>query len=282
MAIDTYAEWVADGRRHEDALALAQFAAVLRGYGYTVWTLGNDAHAKRGTPPGSRAEDHMPYSSTPWPGRQPYPYVLACDIPDDIPKGCPSLAQLADQIHRDKQASIAGTEWIKYMNWEPSGPGGPCLHCSWQPGHVQRSSSDRGHIHISGRTDYATTAGPRYDPVARWRARTGKDDDMGFLDEKNTQTGRTGGQMLTDLWWAKFKGNASDIEQAALKRVEATLAAIAADPGNDVVLGTEQVTQLAGLLAPLLPTADQVAAAVAAREAAADRARADALTAEPS
>jgi hypothetical protein len=173
MAVTTFAGWVADGRPWDPAFPVDDLAVCLRGYGYTVYILGNQDHATAQPP-----EDHMPYSHTPWPGRQPYPYVLACDImPPPAGKGLPSLAQLAAQLFADRQAGVAGALWIKYMNWEPSGGSGPCFHDSWQPKHARTSSTDRGHIHISGRTDFVTShAADDYDPIARIRG-----DDMSEL-----------------------------------------------------------------------------------------------------
>jgi len=176
MAVTTYAGWVADGKPWDPAFPVDDLADCLRGYGYTVYILGNDDHA-HALPP----EDHMPYSHTPWPGRQPYPYVLACDImPPPAGKGLPSLAQLGAQLHKDKQAGVPGALWIKYMNWEPSGGNGPCYHDSWEPTFNRTRSTDRGHIHISGRTDFVTShAAAGYDPIARIRG-----DDVSDLFPK--------------------------------------------------------------------------------------------------
>jgi hypothetical protein len=81
----------------------------------------------------------------------------------------PTLAQLGGQIYRDRVAGVAGVAWLKYMNWEPGD--GACWHDSWQPEHVRRPSSDRAHLHLSGRSDRVmSNAGAGYDPVARFRA----------------------------------------------------------------------------------------------------------------
>jgi hypothetical protein len=166
MAVTTYAGWVADGKPWDPAFPVDDLATCLRGHGYTVYILGNQDHATAQPP-----EDHMPYSHTPWPGRQPYPYVLACDImPPPAGKGLPSLAQLGAQLHKDRQAGVPGAAWLKYLNWEPSGGNGPCYHDSWEPTFNRTRSTDRGHIHISGRTDFVTShAAAGYDPVARIR-----------------------------------------------------------------------------------------------------------------
>lgn len=166
MAVTTFSGWVADGRPWDPAFPVDDLAICLRGYGYTVYVLGNQDHATAQPP-----QDHMPYSHTPWPGRQPYPYVLALDImPPPAGKKLPSLAKLGAQLYKDKQAGVPGVLWIKYMNWEPSGSSGPCYHDSWQPNHARTRSTDRGHIHISGRTDFVTShAAAGYDPIARIR-----------------------------------------------------------------------------------------------------------------
>lgn len=155
MAITTYAGWLADGSPVQTARCVADFAATLRGHGYTVYTLGDIRHLQADPP-----EDHCPYSNTPWPGVQPYPHVMALDV---MPGGALDWRALGWRIVADKLAGVAGTEWIKYVNWTDAA--GHCWHDKWQPGHVRTSSSDTGHIHISARTDYVNT-GTGYDPVA--------------------------------------------------------------------------------------------------------------------
>jgi hypothetical protein len=84
-------------------------------------------------------------------------------------KPLPSLQALARQLYDDKQAGHPGAKFVKYINWEPEGNyTGPCYHDSWMPDHDRIASNDRGHIHISGRTDfYKSTASNSYDLVAR-------------------------------------------------------------------------------------------------------------------
>lgn len=146
MAVTTYAQWVANGSPWSPATCIADFAATLRRRGYTVYILGAvSTHLNIAFP-----EDHAPFSHTPWPGAQPYPRVLACDI---MPGGDTDWRRLGMRIHDDRTANVPGTEWIKYMNF--TDVFGNCLHASWQGGYSQRPSSDTGHIHISARTDYA-------------------------------------------------------------------------------------------------------------------------------
>src|SRR5688572_9617268 len=158
--------WQAAGEPYTDARPVATLTKLLRGYGYTVWTRGNDAHMQA-VPP----EDHTPFSQTGWPVASPEWYGHAVDImPQGIPAGLPNLAQLGAQLFNDKTANVPGARLLKYMNWEPKGAGGPCYHDAWQPTHKRSNSTDRGHIHGSFRSD-ATHSNEMtgYDPVQRWR-----------------------------------------------------------------------------------------------------------------
>jgi hypothetical protein len=172
------------GKPYADCLPGAHLSARLRGYGYTVYTKGNDAHMEA-VPP----EDHTPFSQTGWPVESPEWYGHALDImPQNIPAGCPTLAQLGAQMFNDKTANVAGARVIKYMNWEPNGQGLACYHDAWEPTHRRTPSTDRGHIHVSIRSDATHSdemAG--YDPVKRWR------DNM-------TATPLTAGQTCNAVW----------------------------------------------------------------------------------
>ena len=153
MTVTNYQQWLNDGQPWKPALPVASFAATIRGHGYTVYILGNKQHLTANPP-----EDHTPYSHTPWPGKQPYPYVLAEDI---MPGGEWSIEKLGAQIFADKQAGHPGLAGLKYMNWTDAS--GDCWHDSWLPDHHRSSSSDTGHIHLSWRTDYVN-APTSYDP----------------------------------------------------------------------------------------------------------------------
>ncbi len=121
----------------------------------------------------SKPQDHCPFSVTGWPVAHPYPWVTAMDIMPPKPgSGLPSLQRLGTQMIADRQAGHPGMAWLKYINHEPDRDnGGPCWHHSWQPNYARVSSSDRGHIHASGRSDMVTAAGAAgtYDPVSRIR-----------------------------------------------------------------------------------------------------------------
>jgi hypothetical protein len=73
--------------------------------------------------------------------------------------------------------------WIKYINWTDEN--GTCRQERWTDAgaplrRTTRSSTDKGHIHISGRSDVDDDdRADGYDPIARMR---GEDEDMQLKD----------------------------------------------------------------------------------------------------
>lgn len=185
MATSAYHHWVNDGRPWRVARPVEALVKTLRAHGYVCFTIGNEEHLQSSQP-----EDHAPIGTTGWPGKHPYGWVLACDVMPPKKgqrskvdgKPLPSLQALGKRIYADKQAGVRGLAWLKYANWEPDRNwDGRCFHDSWQPNHARRNSTDRGHIHLSCRTDFHTSAvGDGYDPVARIRGTAPKPagDDM--------------------------------------------------------------------------------------------------------
>lgn len=156
----TYVGWVADGKPYKDCQPSVDLRDNLgKRHGLVVYTYPNQAHLTENPP-----EDHTPFSHTPWPGAQPYPYGRAADVmPDD--DVC-DWRKLGEQIIADIDAGVPGTECIAYINYTTTA--GRCLNVSYEPNKRVSSSSDTGHIHVSFRTDFVTShvmAG--YDPVAR-------------------------------------------------------------------------------------------------------------------
>jgi hypothetical protein len=193
VATAAYERWRADGSPWSVARPIKAIGNRLRAAGYTVYYLGNDEHLWSSMP-----EDHCPFSFTGWPVPNPYPFVDACDVMPPKRAGLPSLAALGVQLRRDKIAGHPGATWLKYMNWEPDGPGGPCYHDSWQPEYRRQASGDRGHMHLSGRSDFVRyTGADSYDLVARVR---GKDDQMSPEQMKELKA-HIDGQMLRGLSW---------------------------------------------------------------------------------
>jgi hypothetical protein len=158
--VSTYQGWVADGKPFWQCRPALDLIAILQRYGYTGPKSGYpDERHQLADPP----EDHCPYSHTPWPGPQPYPYCMAIDIMPD--KGI-DVVTLGYRLVTDKLNGIPGTEPIKYINW--TDVAGQCWHDSWINGHARTPSTDRGHIHVSFRTDFAASSimgRSLYDPL---------------------------------------------------------------------------------------------------------------------
>jgi hypothetical protein len=179
VASQAYRDWLADGEPWKFAAPIRDVGDRLREHGYTVYYQGNNDHLKKAVP-----EDHTPFSATGWPGKSPYPYCMAMDIMPPSAgqkskitgKALPSLQVLGAQLVKDRKAGVDGADFVKYINWEPSmNNGGPCFQDSWKPDYARRDSSDRGHIHVSARSDvHLSTKSRGYDLVAR----TLGEDDM--------------------------------------------------------------------------------------------------------
>lgn len=167
-------DWVRAGRPYSDSKPVHQFALTVSGHGFTVYTYPDKPHLTA-----SRPEDHTPFSATGWPAPAPRWIGNAADVMQrsESAAGRAELARLARQIIADKDAWVSGTEWIKYLNWTDED--GNCWHVSWQPNKAVSRSTDKGHLHVSGRSDWVTMVPPAWDPVARAAGTTGEDEDMG-------------------------------------------------------------------------------------------------------
>jgi hypothetical protein len=159
MASAAYYNWVHKGKPYKLAQPTKDVQLNIRSHGFTVYDYPNDAHLLAKTP-----EDHTPFSATGWPKPSAFGIAHAIDI---MPKNgnLKELAVMARQIIADKDNKVPGTEWIKYINWTDES--GHCFHVSWQPLKSTRSSSDRNHIHLSGRSDMDTARATGYDPYQR-------------------------------------------------------------------------------------------------------------------
>ncbi|MFI6270741.1 hypothetical protein [Micromonospora zamorensis] len=179
MARSDRLRWVAAGSPFRLMTPARDLRDTLRRHGYTVYDIGNQSHLEHDPP-----EDHTPYSATGYPGKAKYGIGYAVDVMPP-PSGArskvdgqplPSLQQLGAQLLADRNGGVGGISWLKYMNWEPQRDnGGTCYQESWRPLYVRRTSTDRGHIHMSGLTGFeSSTTGAGYDPVSRIRG----EDDM--------------------------------------------------------------------------------------------------------
>lgn len=184
MTSAQHRKWINSGLAWHLMDPLVYMRDKLRRYGYTVYDIGNNDHLDKAKP-----EDHTPYSETGWPVATPYGWVTAIDImPPPSGKGLPSLQQLGAQIRKDKIAGRA--PFVKYMNWGPVDDR-HAVQDSWKPDLHRYSSSDTGHIHLSGRSDMIHSA-VRYDPVAALRGVKGPSMILVGIDGQPAQYLTTG------------------------------------------------------------------------------------------
>ena len=184
MASQGYRDWLNAGAPYTLIRPAKAVQATLRGYGLTVYDYPNAAHLEAATP-----EDHTPFSVTGWPGQNKRWKARALDV---MPRKGVSAAQankenadIARQLIRDRDAGYPGVMWIKYLNWTDER--GTCQQERWTDSanplrRTTRSSSDRGHVHISGRSDADDDdRADTYDPIARMKG----DDDMALTEQVN-------------------------------------------------------------------------------------------------
>lgn len=280
MAVSSYPGWVADGKPAYEAQPIADMFNYFKSKGFTVYWYPNQAHLTA-TPP----EDHTPFSHTPWPGAQPYPLCLALDL---MPKDgdARSLTKLARQIIADKRSGVA--PWIKYMNWTDEN--NKCWHTKWQPNEVTTASTDRDHIHISIRTDWADPAqaqaaghniyaAKNWDPFAEMAGvpPTQGDEDMGGIKVVIGRDDTTGKEYLCNGVWSRWVPDATAMERIHALAAEGVYDLVTGPAGSPFWIDEgktrtgwepstfgqewtpstftdEQITQLANDLAPLLKT----------------------------
>ena len=144
MSSTAYQQWLSAGKPYVLCRPAVDLLKVLRGAGYLVYHYPDDRHLQADTP-----EDHTPFSATGWPVESARWVGHALDV---MPTpGLMPLPDLARRLIADRSAGKAGAATIKYVNWTDEN--GDCWHDKWQPLHVRSTSSDRGHIHISFRSD---------------------------------------------------------------------------------------------------------------------------------
>lgn len=163
MASSAYYTWVSKGKPYTLTKPASELKARLKTYGYTVYDYPDENHQKAAVP-----EDHTPYSATEWPDPISAYIAHALDImpPDAVAlgKGAIKLPALARNIIAQRDARMPGTMWIKYMNWTDEN--GVCRHESWKTTpRTTASSTDKGHIHLSGRTDTESYSIGDWNPV---------------------------------------------------------------------------------------------------------------------
>lgn len=167
MASQGYWDWLAAGKPYTLIRPAKALQRNLRAHGLTVYDYPDQSHLEASTP-----QDHTPFSVTGWPGPNARWKARGLDIMprDGTASGRKENADIARRLIRDRDAGVPGVMWIKYLNWTDEA--GVCRQERWmtagQPLHREtRSSTDRDHIHISGRSDVDDDARAEdYDPLA--------------------------------------------------------------------------------------------------------------------
>lgn len=251
MASTAYYNWVAAGRPYTLAYWMRDLQITIKGYGFVVWDYPNDDHLTTSYP-----EDHAPFSFTGWPIDSPFGWGHALDIMPKPGTDARALAPLARQIIADKRAGLL--PGLKYINWTDEV--GNVWQTSWKPTEVTRSNGDKGHIHLSGRSDSRDLRALGYDPIARMSARpTGQDDDMHWFAKSDTAGklwfGSLAGRRLVDATY-----RTAIIQQTAI--VEGLGSVKVGKDGTpfvrDNVDGMGPRTDLPPAPAPVTMTAEQV------------------------
>jgi hypothetical protein len=184
MAIVTnYPQWLADGSPWNASTPSLALAAAARTHRTAYGIIGDVETHLKAQPP----EDHCPYSATPWPTTQPYPYVLAIDLMTTAPE----VAQRLLAARRSGRLPC-----LKYINWTDAAGG--CWHTSWQPAEATHASTDTGHIHCSWRSDHVTCDhATNFDPFIEQDPEVDMDPNA-----QDIIKGISNAQALADIWFA--------------------------------------------------------------------------------
>lgn len=239
MTATTYQGWLAEGSPAVPARPIVAMVAMFRRRGFTQTGYYPDLRHLQASLP----EDHCPYSHTPWPGSQPYPKILALDWMPLVEGDAKSLTAVARRIIADKDAGRA--PWIKYINWTDED--GNCWHTSWQPDKVTKSSTDRGHVHISIRTDFAdSAAADDWDPFVA--PPTPRDESTMFLATPDAKISPTSPMYLCDGMTSRpiSQGDASTVLYCASSGYGALYDLRRGDPNKNPQAGSHEWADFAG------------------------------------
>jgi hypothetical protein len=189
VTVTTYSGWLTAGSPWKPSNPSTALSAACKAHGYEFGIIGNvGQHLKAKVP-----EDHCPYSATPWPGAQPYPYVLAVDLMTTDPK-------VAQRIIAAKRSGRLPC--LKYINWTDGA--GRIWHTKWQPSEATTASTDGGHIHCSWRSDHATcNHATGFDPFIDQPAPQPTGDDMTL---GQIIPGISNEQAFADIWAMAVQG----------------------------------------------------------------------------
>ncbi|GAA5197680.1 hypothetical protein GCM10023322_69460 [Rugosimonospora acidiphila] len=252
--VTTYQQWLADGSPWKPSNPSAALALACKAHGTVYGIIGDVTTHLKAKPP----EDHCPYSATPWPVAQPYPYVLAIDIMTTSPV-------VAQRIIAAKRAGRLPC--LKYINWTDAD--GRCWHTSWQASEATKTSTDTGHIHCSWRSDHVTCAhATGFDPFVNQTLEVDMDPQG-----QDIVKGVSNAQALADIWYATVgqtvEGGGSSTDGGRFKaplRFKEIRTAIANLASNPPTLTQAQINALAKA------TADQLIASQTNSLTAADHA----------
>lgn len=189
MSSAGYQQWVDAGRPDSGlALPLTQLADTLTAQGWLVYRWPDDSHLLADPP-----EDHTQFSATGWPGPSPRWWRHAIDIMPDG-KGPEALYDLGERMFQDRQAGLI--PWLKYLNRpDVRGSLATARQDAWESSHVQRRSSDVGHIHASSITGVETLSSP-YNPFG---GPTSTEDDVSqFLAQQTGPEAAAAGSTYPD------------------------------------------------------------------------------------
>lgn len=161
MTLRNLEYWETHGKPYRLCQPATDLRSTLVSHGLVVFHYPDQDHLEADPP-----EDHDPFSWTGWPIESAYGVGHALDIMrrDDSDRARAENANIARRLIFDKDAGHPACRAIKYINWTDER--GVCTHVSWQPTKAIRSSTDKGHVHISFRSDMDDWTGMAgYDPM---------------------------------------------------------------------------------------------------------------------
>jgi hypothetical protein len=248
MVSQGYTDWLNAGRPYNLIRPARALVTALQAYGLTVYHYPDAAHLAA-----SRPEDHTPFSVTGWPGANKRWNARGVDV---MPRSGSAAAlrenaDIARQLIRDRNAGVPGVAWIKYINWTDEQ--GVTRQERWMPNHTTVTSGDKGHVHISGRSDVDTDdRADGYDPIARMNGATGMALTLDYVHIGPDGQPVSLGTAIARLYNESFA-------------TRATLAAIAAKVDIDAAeLAAIQASAQAGAAAALAANQEQLIAAIVA------------------
>ncbi|MFY1589004.1 hypothetical protein ACN267_31440 [Micromonospora sp. WMMD734] len=220
--------------------------------------VGDTRHAKRGGYHISiedqvRDDDYSvirPDDKAP-PGKWPRDCASAVDMNLSLPDMKVCHARLV-AVWRARATDPRARYINAHNGWNGSGSPG---RYDWVTSAVSTASDDHEwHVHLEIRRRYVNDPQAAKAVLSILRGESpaqylGREDDMGFFDEKQID-GRTGAQLVKDVWWLLVKGNPTTALYRSLEQLGADLGEVDVDEAAIVT----------GVLAGLTPEA--IAAAI--------------------